>query len=670
MANNVIDVRLQSAYKTATEWTTANPVLGLGEVGYEIDSGGLFKIGNGTSTWNQLPYSNHRPLTNNDFDTANITDANVGNLVVTGVARFLNVIQGTANQAGQTTGTLTITQNGTTQGTFNGAPTTIALTDNNTTYKFASSTSGATGAIIGLKSNGASTFDTDSTVSLATTSIAYPIINALTTGSTQATTADYLIGSYAGAGTPTTSWWRKQGKLIAVGRAVGDESGNNIKSSYASSVTTADGAKIILKSKAAGNLANVSIATTGFTNPMLDALGNGTSAASLTTPIITGYAGTVASSANTYWKRPASLVMVGSAASATNSEQLGGHTSAYFIGTGSTVSSMTTAGGTKLPNETAVSDYVADRIADLGKPMHYKGTVTTASGLPTSNISIGDTYLVAETGVYISGTTAYEGDLYVYSPSSAWDYIPSANDDCVKSVDSGNSWITTGGSASAVTISHADPQTSSGSVGPTGNTASSAIWGQSITVPYLAFDSKGHITNTANRTVTFPANPNTDEKLKMTPASVTKFYPAGNPNSTSAVTTAYYSTAVSITGSTVSAGTFSGKLVHANVANSGSAGGISLYSTVVNDYGIAMRDTGDGGKHGGVQGGWAIYNYMAGATDRGFIWKNSSTAVASIDCAGNEVLNGSLTVGGSSANDTGCKLQYNSTTKSLDFIFV
>ncbi len=41
---------------TATAWTSANPTLVAGEPGYETDTG-KFKIGNGTSAWNSLPYA-------------------------------------------------------------------------------------------------------------------------------------------------------------------------------------------------------------------------------------------------------------------------------------------------------------------------------------------------------------------------------------------------------------------------------------------------------------------------------------------------------------------------------------------------------------------------------------------------------------------------------------
>lgn len=38
---------------TAAAWTAANPVLGVGEVGYESDTG-LVKIGDGSTAWTSL----------------------------------------------------------------------------------------------------------------------------------------------------------------------------------------------------------------------------------------------------------------------------------------------------------------------------------------------------------------------------------------------------------------------------------------------------------------------------------------------------------------------------------------------------------------------------------------------------------------------------------------
>jgi len=47
--------RMQQRRGTASQWTTANPVLAAGEIGFETDTS-KFKIGDGSSTWSALPY--------------------------------------------------------------------------------------------------------------------------------------------------------------------------------------------------------------------------------------------------------------------------------------------------------------------------------------------------------------------------------------------------------------------------------------------------------------------------------------------------------------------------------------------------------------------------------------------------------------------------------------
>ena len=49
-------IQIQLRRGTATQWTSANPTLAAGEVGTETDTG-RFKIGNGTTGWNSLPYA-------------------------------------------------------------------------------------------------------------------------------------------------------------------------------------------------------------------------------------------------------------------------------------------------------------------------------------------------------------------------------------------------------------------------------------------------------------------------------------------------------------------------------------------------------------------------------------------------------------------------------------
>jgi hypothetical protein len=51
-------VRIQVRRGTASQWTSANPILAAGEIGQESDTN-LFKFGNGTSTWTALAYANN-----------------------------------------------------------------------------------------------------------------------------------------------------------------------------------------------------------------------------------------------------------------------------------------------------------------------------------------------------------------------------------------------------------------------------------------------------------------------------------------------------------------------------------------------------------------------------------------------------------------------------------
>lgn len=55
---NTIKVRLKHRTATAAEWAESNPVLLLGEIGYESDTG-YFKFGDGVSSWNSLKYTQY-----------------------------------------------------------------------------------------------------------------------------------------------------------------------------------------------------------------------------------------------------------------------------------------------------------------------------------------------------------------------------------------------------------------------------------------------------------------------------------------------------------------------------------------------------------------------------------------------------------------------------------
>lgn len=108
--------------------------------------------------------------------------------------------------------------------------------------------------------------------------------------------------------------------------------------------------------------------------------------------------------------------------------------------------------------------------------------------------------------------------------------------------------------------------------------------------------------------------------------------------------------------------------VNANTANSQTAGGLSLYGTDPSTYGIMFRSTSSRGKHGYVQSDWATYFTMNNSATRGWVFYSQAN-VASVSGAGNAVFNGSVTVGGNTTNTSGCRMTYNSTTESLDFVF-
>lgn len=58
MADEVFPLRIQQKRKTTAQWSSLNPVLLPGEPGIEVllDDSVRIKVGDGISTWTQLPY--------------------------------------------------------------------------------------------------------------------------------------------------------------------------------------------------------------------------------------------------------------------------------------------------------------------------------------------------------------------------------------------------------------------------------------------------------------------------------------------------------------------------------------------------------------------------------------------------------------------------------------
>ena len=57
MATKIIEGKFMPQYKTAAQWSIANPVLLRGETGVESDTR-KFKFGDGVNRWNDLEYAN------------------------------------------------------------------------------------------------------------------------------------------------------------------------------------------------------------------------------------------------------------------------------------------------------------------------------------------------------------------------------------------------------------------------------------------------------------------------------------------------------------------------------------------------------------------------------------------------------------------------------------
>ena len=77
-----MSVKIQVKRSTASSWTSVNPILDAGEIGFETDTG-YFKIGNGSTAWNSLSYTISQSLNSSASPTfAGLTTT--GNLVVGG----------------------------------------------------------------------------------------------------------------------------------------------------------------------------------------------------------------------------------------------------------------------------------------------------------------------------------------------------------------------------------------------------------------------------------------------------------------------------------------------------------------------------------------------------------------------------------------------------------
>ena len=62
---DTLNTKILSRNDISSNWTRANPILLLGEIGIETDTNKL-KVGNGINNWNDLPYILTKQLTYNE----------------------------------------------------------------------------------------------------------------------------------------------------------------------------------------------------------------------------------------------------------------------------------------------------------------------------------------------------------------------------------------------------------------------------------------------------------------------------------------------------------------------------------------------------------------------------------------------------------------------------
>lgn len=153
---------------------------------------------------------------------------------------------------------------------------------------------------------------------------------------------------------------------------------------------------------------------------------------------------------------------------------------------------------TTVPSSKAVVDYVASQLS-ASDAMVMKGTVGTGgtvTTLPTTGVTIGDTYKVITNGTYAE-QAAKVGDMFIATAATpVWVYVPSGDD-----IYSGGTLINI--DSATLSISHGTPKgASAGTYGPT--TAQTPTFGGTANVLNVTTDAYGHVTGASTTTITIP----------------------------------------------------------------------------------------------------------------------------------------------------------------------
>ena len=94
--------RMQQRRDTAANWTSSNPTLAAGEIGYETDTA-KFKIGTGSTVWTSLAYSldtvtasSTTTFTNKTLTSPVISAGTLADAIIKGVNEDVNVVASAA----------------------------------------------------------------------------------------------------------------------------------------------------------------------------------------------------------------------------------------------------------------------------------------------------------------------------------------------------------------------------------------------------------------------------------------------------------------------------------------------------------------------------------------------------------------------------------------------
>ena len=379
-----MSTRIRFRRDTAANWTSNNPTLTTGELGYETNTG-KFKIGNNTNAWTALPYSITAELSEgnlNDLKDVTITSAADGDFLRwNGTAWINDAVNLSTDTIGSYVASLvagtgvTLTNN-----SGEGATPTVAVTAN--TYDaYGSASTTASNAATALTNHEA---DTTSIHGIADTSILVTTTGSQTLTNKTITSPSGLVKGDVGLGNVDNT--ADTAKPVSTAQQTALDLKANLASPTLTGVPAAPTAS-------AGNN-STQIATTAYADAAVAAL---VDSAPATLNTLDELASALGDDANFATTTATSIGLKAPLASPTFTGTVSGIT-ATMVGLGSVDNTADTAKPVSTAQQTAL-----DLKANLASPT-FTGTVTLPSGTVTSAMILDGTIANAD----ISTTAAID----------------------------------------------------------------------------------------------------------------------------------------------------------------------------------------------------------------------------------------------------------------------